>query len=69
MTVTVDNFKHRDADDQIKTPLEMLATPEVPSNEQRVLRARVRQEADLGTYKYDILLNGRVDVDPDLIIR
>ncbi len=67
--MTVDNFKHRDADDEIKTPLDILAAPEVPANQQRVLRARVRQEAELGTYKYDILLNGHVDVDPDLMIR
>ena len=69
VTVTVDNFKHRDANDQIKTPLDILAAPEVPGNQQRVLRARVRQGADLGTYKYDILMDGQVAVDPDLIIR
>lgn len=69
--VSVGNFKHRNAGDAPKNPLVGQPQISVGSGASSDMRGAVRgdlSDNDLGTYKYDILINGAVALDPELIV-
>ncbi len=68
--VGVGNFKHLDQGSRPKNPLELRPFPAIPAGESGNIRGRVRvlPNDDLGTYKYDVLINGAVELDPELVI-
>jgi len=68
--VTVSNFKHRQDNNRRKDPLDFGSAPDIPSGQTREVEGRVKPlpQEDLGTYKYDILINGIVAEDPELEI-
>lgn len=69
-TVTVDNFKHEEDENTIKQPLTLGQPSPVPENGSGQIAGLIKQipDEDLGTYKYDILIDGEVAEDPRLEI-
>lgn len=70
-TVTVDNFKHRQDNNRRKEPVTKQRANAISAGETDDVIYRIKQDlsdADLGTYKYDILIDGQVAEDPELEI-
>ncbi|MFQ5740779.1 MAG: hypothetical protein ACE5JX_17385 [Acidobacteriota bacterium] len=67
VTVGVGNFKLK-RNNRPGNPLELGSSPTVPAGGTSRLEGRVKvlPSSQLGTYKYDILLDGTVAVDPEL---
>ncbi|HSR68798.1 MAG TPA: hypothetical protein VLU25_12745 [Acidobacteriota bacterium] len=70
VTPGVGNFKHVDADNQAKLPLDLEEFQPVAPNGRGRIRGKVKDlpEEDWGLYKYDILIDGEVAEDPELEI-
>ncbi|HSR54251.1 MAG TPA: hypothetical protein VLV83_25785 [Acidobacteriota bacterium] len=70
VTPGVGNFKHVDADNQAKLPLDLETFRPVAPNSRGRIQGRVKDlpEEDWGLYKYDILIDGEVAEDPELEI-
>ena len=69
-TVSVGNFKHKEKNDQKKSVLDLDSFPQIPPGGSRDIGGKVKvlPQADYGTYKYDILIDGEVAEDPVLVI-
>jgi hypothetical protein len=69
-TVTVGNFKHENDENRRKDPIRIDKVDNVASNGTGVIEGRIKgiKDEDLGTYKYDVLIDGVVAVDPKIDI-
>ena len=69
-TVTVDNFKHENDENRRKDPTQIDKVDNVASNGTGIIEGRIKgiKDEDLGTYKYDVLIDGVVAVDPKIDI-
>lgn len=71
VTVTVDNFRHVEDNSQIKQPINFNRPPVIAPGESGTYQGVIRPtlpNQDLGNYKYDVLIDGRVEQDPRLEI-
>jgi len=67
-TVTVDNFKHENDENRRKEPVRIDRVDDVDPGGTGQIDGRIKGAAELGTYKYDILIDGVVAEDPKLDI-
>jgi len=67
--VTVDNFVH-EADNKRKDPIQIGAVEPVPQGGTGAINGRIKNlpNNELGTYKYDVLIDGVVALDPRIDI-
>ncbi len=67
--VTVDNFVH-EADNKKKDPVQIDDPGSIPQGGAGAIKGRIKNipNNELGTYKYDVLIDGNVALDPKIDI-
>lgn len=68
-TVTVDNFVH-EADNQKKEPVRIDAVGSINEGQVGAINGRIKNlpNNELGSYKYDVLIDGVIALDPKIDI-